>query len=128
MKSKNIIIVGAGPAGLTAAYEILKNSNYKPIILEESSYIGGISRTAVYKNNRMDLGGHRFFTKNEEVLKLWREIMLYQGAPAKDDIILKREVNYNEGNSDPEKEEKVFLKRRRVSRIFFLVIVSSHSL
>ena len=58
---KTAIIVGAGPAGLTAAYELLKTTDVKPIVLEENDFVGGISRTAVYKGNRMDIGGHRFF-------------------------------------------------------------------
>ena len=71
---KIAIIIGAGPAGLTAAYELLNKTDIKPIILEETPYVGGISRTAEYKGNRMDLGGHRFFTKNEYINKLWRDI------------------------------------------------------
>ena len=63
-ENKNVIIIGAGPAGLTAAYEILKNTDFHPIVLEESEFVGGISRTANYNGKRMDLGGHRFFTKN----------------------------------------------------------------
>ena len=70
MDKKTAIIIGAGPAGLTAAYELLKNTDIKPVILEESEYIGGISRTAVHNGNRMDLGGHRFFSKNKEVNEL----------------------------------------------------------
>ena len=58
---KTAVIIGAGPAGLTAAYELLKNTDILPIIFEESDFIGGISRTAQYKGNRMDIGGHRFF-------------------------------------------------------------------
>ena len=64
---KKAIIIGAGPAGLTAAYQLLKETDIHPIIIEESEFIGGISRTAEYKGNRMDLGGHRFFSKNEQV-------------------------------------------------------------
>lgn len=117
---KNTIIIGAGPAGLTAAYELLKKTDIKLIIIEESEFIGGISRTAVYKNNRMDLGGHRFFTKNKYVMDLWKEIMGIQGYPAKDDILLNRNTDLQEGELDPEKDELVFLKRKRVSRIFYL--------
>ena len=64
---KKAIIIGAGPAGLTAAYELLKNTNYKPIILEETNMIGGISKTLEHNGNRIDIGGHRFFSKSEEV-------------------------------------------------------------
>ncbi|MBO7548892.1 MAG: NAD(P)-binding protein, partial [Clostridia bacterium] len=60
--NKIAIIIGAGPAGLTAAYELLTTTDIRPVILEESDEIGGISRTAVYKGNRIDIGGHRFFT------------------------------------------------------------------
>ena len=64
---KNVIIIGAGPAGLTAGYELLKkNKGYKVTILEESSDIGGISRTVKYNGNRMDIGGHRFSLKMTE--------------------------------------------------------------
>jgi protoporphyrinogen oxidase len=117
---ENVIIIGAGPAGLTAAYELLKNTQIKPIIIEESAFIGGISRTAVYKNNRMDIGGHRFFTKNEQVMNIWKELMPVQAYPSKDDIILDREMNLEGHGPNPEKDERVLLKRRRVSRIFYL--------
>ena len=65
MEKKNVLIIGAGPDGLTAAYELLKKDKekYNVTILEESNEIGGISKTVVYKNNRMDIGGHRFFQK-----------------------------------------------------------------
>ena len=63
---KKAIIIGAGPAGLTAAYKLLKETDIIPIIYEESNVIGGISQTHEFKGNRMDIGGHRFFTKNEE--------------------------------------------------------------
>ena len=66
--AKTAVIIGAGPAGLTAAYELLKKSDIHPIILEASeTEIGGISKTVTYKGNRMDIGGHRFSTKDERV-------------------------------------------------------------
>ena len=72
---KKIVIIGAGPAGLTAGYELCKKGKYEVVILEESNYIGGISRTVNYKGNRMDIGGHRFFSKNDEVNEFWNEIL-----------------------------------------------------
>lgn len=120
MDGKTAIIIGAGPAGLTAAYTLLKETDIHPIVFEESGYIGGISRTAVYRNNRMDIGGHRFFSKSDTVTSLWRELMPVQGAPAKDDILLGREKPLARGGPDPEKEDAVMLVRSRVSRIFYL--------
>ena len=117
---KKAIIIGAGPAGLTAAYQLLKETDIKPVILEETEYIGSISRTAEYKGNRMDLGGHRFFSKVEQVNDIWKEIMPLQGSPSSDDLLLGREVALSEGGPDPEKTDIVSLIRTRVSRIFFL--------
>ena len=85
---KKAVIIGAGPAGLTAAYMLLKKTDIRPCILEETSAIGGISRTAEYKGNRMDLGGHRFFSKNGKVVDIWKELMPIQGHPAWDDNVL----------------------------------------
>ena len=118
---KKAIIIGAGPAGLTAAYELLKRSkDYSVTILEESNSIGGISRTVNYKGNRMDIGGHRFFSKEKRVNEFWQNIMPIQGKPSFDDKILKREKNLSAGGPDPEKEDNVFLVRNRVSRIYYL--------
>lgn len=68
---KTAIIIGAGPAGLTAAYELLTRTEIQPVILEASSEIGGISRTVNYKGNRIDIGGHRFFSKSRRVRDWW---------------------------------------------------------
>ena len=87
-KHKIAIIAGAGPAGLTAAYELLKNTDIHPVILESTDAIGGISQTVQYKGNRMDIGGHRFFSKSEEVMCWWQNIMPLQDAPSKDTILL----------------------------------------
>ena len=95
---ERVVIVGAGPAGLTAAYELLKKSKkFEVIVLEEGKQVGGISKTVCYNGNRMDIGGHRFFTKDNEVMALWQEI-LPLGS---------------------EKKEKVLLERKRVSRIYY---------
>jgi len=117
---KTAIIAGAGPAGLTAAWELLRHTDIHPIILEETSVIGGISQTVRYKGNRMDIGGHRFFSKNEEVMQWWKEMMPMQGSPAMDDILLEKDKPLSPGGPDPEKEDRVMLVRERVSRIFFL--------
>ena len=119
-KSRTAIIIGAGPAGLTAAYRFLLDTDIKPVILEESEYIGGISRTAVVGGNRMDIGGHRFFSKNDEVNAMWQELMPLQGKPSIDDLTLGVEKPLSEGGPDPETEDRVMLLRNRISRIFFL--------
>jgi protoporphyrinogen oxidase len=72
---KTAVIIGAGPAGLTAALELLRRTDIKPIILEASDEIGGISRTIRYKGNRMDIGGHRFFSKSDRVMQWWMDLM-----------------------------------------------------
>src|SRR5215469_1405922 len=73
--SKSAIIIGAGPAGLTAALELLRRTDIKPVIIEASQEIGGISRTIRYKGNRMDIGGHRFFSKSDRVMQWWIDLM-----------------------------------------------------
>ena len=119
-KSRTAIIIGAGPAGLTAAYRFLLDTDIKPVILEESEYIGGISRTAVVGGNRMDIGGHRFFSKNDEVNAMWQELMPLQGKPSIDDLTLGVEKPLSEGGPDPETEDRVMLVRSGMSRIFVL--------
>lgn len=68
----------------------------------------------------MDLGGHRFFTKNKQVMNIWKELMPIQGHPSKDDIILNKKLELEENGPNPEEDEKVLLKRSRTSRIFYL--------
>src|SRR5437764_11194132 len=72
---KTAVIIGAGPEGLTAGLELLRRTDIKPILLEASQEIGGISRTIRYKGNRMDIGGHRFFSKSDRVMQWWMELM-----------------------------------------------------
>ena len=121
MEKKTAVIIGAGPAGLTAAYELLtKSDNIIPIILEAEDFVGGISRTATYKGNRMDIGGHRFFSKDDRVVDLWTKFLPVQGEPSIDDKILGREKPLVEGGPDPEKTDDVMLLRDRISRIIFL--------
>jgi len=115
-----ILIIGAGPAGLTAAYELLSQSNnYEITVLEESSFVGGISRTVNYKGNRMDIGGHRLFSKVSEVNDWWQNLLPLQGQPSKDDILLGRNVPLANGGPNPESENEVMLIRHRVSHILF---------
>jgi protoporphyrinogen oxidase len=81
--TKRAIIIGAGPAGLTAALELLRRTGIKPIVIEASQEIGGISRTIRYKGNRMDIGGHRFFSKSDRVMQWWMDLMPPEISPDK---------------------------------------------
>lgn len=123
---KKAIIIGAGPAGLTAAYELLKNTDITPIILEKSGDIGGISKTINYKGNRMDIGGHRFFSKSDRVMNWWLNIMQVQPAADTYSTITyqrnHRTIKQNETHIkiSPEEESKMMLIRKRLSRIYFL--------
>jgi protoporphyrinogen oxidase len=126
-KAKVAIIIGAGPAGLTAAYEFLHRTDIKPIVFEMSDDIGGLAKTVNYKGNRIDIGGHRFFSKSDRVMEWWNNILPLQGRPAAEDSIVDityhnrtRPVELNSNGPDPEKEDKVMLIRNRLSRVFFL--------
>jgi protoporphyrinogen oxidase len=122
MKNKIAVIIGAGPAGLTAALELLEKTDIKPVIYEETGDIGGISKTVNYKGNRIDIGGHRFFSKSQRVMDWWESILPLQGKPAADYKILGEEIplSNKEGAPDPEKTDRVMLIRKRLSRIFYL--------
>ena len=117
---KTAIIIGAGPAGLTAAYQLLKETSIKPVIYEENPVIGGISRTVSYLGGRLDIGPHRFFSKNEYVNEIWKELMPIQGAPSKEDKMLGIEKPLEAGGPDPDTNDKMWLIRDRLTRIFFL--------
>lgn len=114
----NILIIGAGPAGLTAGLELIKKG-HQVTILEATDAIGGISQTIHHNDQRIDIGGHRFFSKDERVMKWWNEILPYQGAPAIDDKKLGRKARVVSSGPDPEKTDDVFLIRHRVSRIYY---------
>ena len=118
--SKKAVIIGAGPAGLTAAYQLLKTTDIKPIIVEELDCVGGIARTVTYNNNRLDIGPHRFFSKNDDVNKLWHELMPVQGFPSAEDKLLNIEKPLANTEADPEKHDGLWLIRNRLTRIFFV--------
>ncbi len=126
MRRKIAVIVGAGPAGLTAAYELLEKTDVLPLVFEMSSEIGGISRTVDYKGNKMDIGGHRFFSKSDRVVAWWTKILPLQGGAAADtstELTYQRNkmsVPRKNDGPDPEKTDKVMLVRERRSRIYFL--------
>jgi protoporphyrinogen oxidase len=136
------VIAGAGPAGLTAAWELLARTDVHPVVIEPTAAIGGIAQTYVHNGNRIDIGGHRFFTKSERVMSWWLGILPRQGAPAADDVAfghdlelatevvlrtLAPEVMEGVGRvrqtrrpaPDPEREDAVMLQRPRLSRIYF---------
>lgn len=123
MNQKIAIIIGAGPAGLTAAYELLKNTDIKPIIFEMDNTVGGLAKTVDYKGNKIDIGGHRFFSKSDRVIKWWLNILPLQKIEKKDGTIQYHGKSHNikqDGNGpNPEKENNVMLLRKRKSRIYY---------
>jgi protoporphyrinogen oxidase len=141
LSRKKAIIIGAGPAGLTAAYELLTRSDVQPIVLEKSAHMGGISRTVNYKGNRIDIGGHRFFSKSDRVMQWWLRHMPMQRLPMNGNGNIPvetqraaslqkglkityqnqtREVAAQPEGPDPETTDQVMLVRKRKSRIYFL--------
>lgn len=122
MDEKKAVIIGAGPAGLTVAYELLTKTDIIPVIIEATGDIGGISKTFDYKNNKMDMGGHRFFSKSDIVMNWWLKLMPLQTIPSSDDILLERKIDLSVSSqqSDPNIIDDVMLVRNRLSRIYFL--------
>ncbi len=124
--SQTVLVIGAGPAGLTAALEMVRHGGIRPIVLESSHEIGGISRTIQFKGNRMDIGGHRFFSKSDRVMEWWLELMppaLADGTGP--DFAIRyqnkeRKVAATPVHVDPQTDDLVMLVRPRKSRIYFL--------
>lgn len=118
MYMSKAVIIGAGPAGLTAAYELVKRTPITPYVLEKSDMIGGLSKTVNYKGNRIDIGGHRFFSKSTRVMDWWQEILPLEGNEAGNPFS-KTGDGVSKGAA-PEDKNMVMLLRNRISRIYFL--------
>ncbi len=123
-KNRTAVIIGAGPAGLTAAYELLDRTDIHPVVLEKSTYMGGIARTVNYKGNRIDIGGHRFFSKSDRVMEWWQRFLPLQAlSDSKQAITYQRstrEIGASAVGPDPERVDRVLLLRPRKSRIYYL--------
>jgi protoporphyrinogen oxidase len=122
--SKTAILIGAGPAGLTAALEFLRRSNVHPIVLEASHEIGGISRTIRHNGNRIDIGGHRFFSKSDRVMDWWMDLMPPEATADTQHALRhqnkQRVLNTVRSDATPQDTDLVMLVRPRKSRIYFL--------
>ncbi len=122
---KIALIIGAGPAGLTAAHELIERTDYTPLVVEASDMVGGISRTVVYKGNRMDIGGHRFFSKSDRVMNWWLSFLPLEALDSEDKLRIRYhqkeyQMSAVEPGLDPENTDEVMLVRKRLSRIFYL--------
>lgn len=116
---KKVIIIGAGPAGLTAGYDLLsKSSDYEVTIVEESPVVGGLCARLESEENVLDAGGHMFISKNPAVKNFWTSILPAQGVPSKDDKIIDRYCKIHNGGPDPDVEEDVILSREKLTRIY----------
>ena len=124
MDQKRAIIIGAGPAGLTAAYEMLTRTGIKPIVLEKSEFMGGISRTVNYKGNRIDIGGHRFFSKSDRVMEWWLKMLPLQASERGPTAIkyhgMEQAIKPSAAGPQPDAVDRVMLLRSRKSRIYYL--------
>jgi protoporphyrinogen oxidase len=121
---KTAVIAGAGPAGLTAALELLRRTDITPIVIEADAQVGGISKTINYRGNRMDLGGHRFFSKSDWVMRWWQEILPVAEGEVQQSRALR--IRYHGQAQDftpqgfaPAASDAVMLVRQRLSRIFY---------
>jgi protoporphyrinogen oxidase len=118
---KKAIIIGAGPAGLTAAYEFLRKNEIEPIIIEKSKLLGGISRTVDYKGNKIDIGGHRFFSKSDEVMEWWKNILRIESENEKIQLSYHNKTHSIATSKNQEETvgDNIFMVRKRLSRIYY---------
>ncbi len=121
---KKAVIIGAGPAGLTAAYELVNKSDIEVLVLERTQLMGGIACTVNYKGNRIDIGGHRFFSKSDRVMDWWLDILPMQATSGDDAEITyqrkSRTIATEAAGPDPDEVDEVMLIRQRKSRIYYL--------
>jgi protoporphyrinogen oxidase len=118
---KKAIIIGGGPAGLTAALEFLRKTGIKPIVIEQSKYWGGITRTVNYKGNMVDIGGHRFFSKSDVIMDWWQSILPIQPEAGKIKISYQnKQKEIVNSNTNVVDRDKVMLVRKRKSRIYYM--------
>jgi len=124
MGRNTALIIGGGPAGLTAAYELATKTDITPIVFEKSDLLGGIARTVNYKGNRIDIGGHRFFSKSDRVMQWWQKMLPMQAvdedAPEITYQQSRRSVDADTEGPHPETCDRLMLVRERKSRIYFL--------
>lgn len=120
---KKAIIIGAGPAGLTAAFELVTRTDIRPVIIEKSGVPGGISRTVWYKGNGMDIGGHRFFSKSDRVMNWWLDRMPLEEIPGGEAVISyhrrSKTVRSGPGTTPQQAGKITMLLRNRLSRIYY---------
>ena len=139
-RKRTAVIIGAGPAGLTAAYELLTRSDVRPIVLERNPEVGGLARTIQHHGNLMDIGGHRFFSKSDRVMNWWLMHLPLESSASGGAKITYQQKTRNIGSRDSREAlaqlnaaaaaeraagltpnpEAVMLLRRRQSRIYFL--------
>lgn len=119
---KHAIIIGAGPAGLTAAYELLSKTDILPIIIEQDKQPGGLSKTIDFKGNKIDIGGHRFFSKSDKIIKWWLHFLPLAAEGEQKEFHIQYKgarANFINGGMANTVEERVMMLRPRKSRIYF---------
>ena len=116
---KKVIIIGAGPAGLTAGYDILsKSSDYEVTIIEETPYVGGLCARNENDDISFDAGGHMYISENPKINKFWNAVLPMQGSPSKDDLTLDRYCKISNGGPNPNQVDDVFLSREKNTKIY----------
>lgn len=118
-RARRVVILGAGPAGLTAADVLQDEAGDVPVLVEREGQVGGLSRTVCFGGNRMDIGGHRFFSKSDWVMDYWRRTL--PPHPPAEPLPERKDAEAGSGpGPSHEARPKVLLTRPRLSRIYYL--------